>query len=672
NVVSMLGDDAISAALCYVNHLTVGSDLRYNLITRIIMASSSSYIYELKERDTRGEIEKFLKNSPRNTVNYAKSLFPITGWIGRYNLTWFVGDLIAGLTVGAVVIPEGMGYAKTATLPPEYGLYSSLVGVALYFLFSTSKDITIGPTSVMSLLIAQVLASITGGAKNFPYTSPQLASTLAFLAGIVALVIGVFRLGIVTNIISAPVIAGFTTGSAVTIATGQVPGLLGIKGIDTTRACYLVIIDIFSRLSDTKKDAIIGLISLFVLSAIKFSTAYLSKRLPKNVSVSHLSTQSPISVMGKIPQGFDHISPPILDKSILSYVGQYVPSVTLILILEHIAIAKSFGRMNDYTIQPSQELIAIGITNIFGSFLGSYPATGSFSRSAIKARSGVRTPLADIFTGALVLLSLYVLTPVFTYIPSATLKYVWDFAVFAVGLIVTIFTTVEIGVYSSTGLALAVLFVRLARPRFYAIGRIPTGEGESQKYAYVPMRKAFTHAAHPPEGVLIFRFEEGLTHPNANFIDDKVVEYVKEHTRRMAKRAEKFGDRPWNDAGSKNEEVYFEENSKLPPLKAVVFDMTSVSMIDSTGMNSLIDIKKALNKHAARRVEFHFANIATASIQRTLIECGFGTMETNTEESRPGDLESSSVEDRKEDDVVIQSKRFFHLSLEEAISAATD
>ncbi|CAG8531501.1 15875_t:CDS:2 [Acaulospora colombiana] len=640
------------------------------------MTSSSSYIYELKESDKRGEIEKFLKDLPKNTADYAKSLFPIASWIGRYNLTWFIGDLIAGLTIGVVVIPQGMGYAKTATLPPEYGLYSSFVGVALYFLFSTSKDITIGPTSVMSLLIAQSLASITGGDKNFPYTNPQLASSLAFLSGMVALVIGLFRLGIVTNIISAPVIAGFTTGSAVTIATGQVPSLLGIKGIDTTQACYLVIINIFSHLSKIKKDAIMGLVSLFVLYVIKFSTAYLSKRLPKwerifffigifrigivviidtlisylinkNVSAGNLSAQSPISVLGKVPTGFDHLGPPILDKTLLSYVGQYIPSVTLILILEHIAIAKSFGRINDYT------SIYLRLFNV--------------------KRSGVRTPLAGIFTGALVLLALYVLSPAFTYIPSASLKYVWDFAVFAVGLIVTIFTTVEVGIYSSTSLALAVLFIRLARPRFYAIGRVPTGEGESQKYAYVPMRKAFAHAAHPPDGVLVFRFEEGLTHPNASFIDDKVVEYIKEHTRRMAKRAEKFGDRPWNDAGSRNDETYFQENSKLPPLKAVVFDMTSVSMIDSTGMNSLIDIKKALNKHAARRVEFHFANIATSSIQQTLIESGFGTIETNAEESRPGDLESSGVEDKAEDNSVIQlKKRFFHLSLEEAISAATN
>ncbi|CAG8594659.1 12874_t:CDS:2 [Acaulospora morrowiae] len=694
------------------------------------MSSASSshpspYVYELKDRDTRGQVENFFNKLPENAVDYVQSLFPIAKWIGRYNLSWFTGDIIAGLTVGAVVIPQGMGYAQTAKLPPEYGLYSSFVGVTLYFLFSTSKDITIGPTAVMSLLIGQTLASITGGSKTFAYSNQQLAASLAFLSGIIALGIGLFRLGIVTNLISAPVITGFTTGSAVTIAIGQVPKLLGIKGIDTTQPSYLVAVNTLAHLPDSKKDAYVGLFSLLFLYILKFGTAHFSKRHPKferffffvgilrigfvvlittlisylinkNLSIDNLG-QSPISILKKIPKGFDHLGPPVLNKSMLSYIGGYVPSVTLILVLEHIAIAKSFGRVNDYTIQPSQELIAIGMTNVFGSFFGAYPSTGSFSRSAIKSKAGVRTPLAGVFSGVLVLLALFVLTPAFAYIPDACLSAVvihavldlisppsyliklwhiqfWDFAVFVVGLVFTIFFTVEIGVYASAGLSAAVLFVRLARPRFNILGRIPTNipnEGESPKYAYVPLRKAFSHAERPPDGVLVFRFEEGLTYPNANYIDDKVVEYAKANTRRMARRAEKFGDRPWNDAGSKEEDARIEENAKLPQLKAAVFDLTAVSMIDSTGINSLLDIKKALNKHAAKRIEFHFANIATASIQRSLIECGFGTEEVDKFESLPGDLENGEV---KNDDSfsIRRPKKFFHLSLEEAISAATD
>ncbi|RIA94074.1 sulfate transporter family-domain-containing protein, partial [Glomus cerebriforme] len=208
-----------------------------------------------------------------------------------------------------------------------------------------------------------------------------------------------------------------------------------------------------------------------------------------------------------IPAGL-HISVPHAGLDMINELAGKLVGVTFILILEHVAIAKSFGRINDYKITESQEFIAIGLTNTVGSFFHAYPATGSFSRTAIKSKSGVRTPLAGIFSGILVIIAIYS-TSMFYYIPDAALAAViihavldlvarptyikqlwkiqfWDFMVFLVGVLVTFFVTVEIGIYASTALALVVLLIRIARPRFDALGRLPlkTKNGETTKYAY--------------------------------------------------------------------------------------------------------------------------------------------------------------------------------------------
>ncbi|CAJ0755491.1 17022_t:CDS:2 [Entrophospora sp. SA101] len=535
----------------------------------------------------KAKSKTIISDLPKNSIKYVLSLFPILFWIKNYNLIWLSGDIVAGLTVGSVVIPQGMGYAVLASLEPEYGLYSSFVGVSIYCLFSTSKDITIGPTAVMSLLIGQIITEIE---KNNPdiYSAPQIAISLALICGLISLVIGLLRLGIIVDFIPAPVVAGFTTGSAITIT---IPKLLGITNIDSKEAAYLVLGKSLGGLPRVKIDAALGIFSLVYLYGLKHGSRYLAKRYPtkerlfffieilRNITVVIICTliafllnigkdTNPFKILKNVPSGFSHIGPAYLDLPLMRLIANYLPSVTIIMILEHVAIAKSFGRINNYKINSNQELIAIGTTNILGSFFGSYPTTGSFSRTALKAKSGVRTPLAGVFA------------------------------------------------------ALLVILVRLARAKYEILGKI--------KLATIQ----------PPDGVLIFRLDESLTYPNASYIDDQIVKYCKKNTQRVYQPPLKKGDRPWNDFtvygdASKEEEV---ENSKKPILNAIVFDFIAVGSLDSTGLQFLIDMKKELNKYSGHHVEYHFANVISTSIKNSLIVGGFGTLEGESGHVTEGDV----------------------------------
>ncbi|RIA94075.1 sulfate transporter N-terminal domain with GLY motif-domain-containing protein, partial [Glomus cerebriforme] len=237
------------------------------------MSETLPHIYNKKRPDFREQTKEVIQNFPQHSLEYVKSLFPIVGWIGRYNLIWLAGDIIAGLTAGAVVIPQGMAYAKVAMLPPEYGLYSSFVGVSLYFLFATSKDITIGPTAVMSLLLGQNMASILAS-PDHKFTAIELASSFSLFSGIIALILGLFRLGFVVDFIPAPVIAGFTTGSAITISIGQIAKLMGIPKISSSEASYLVLGKTLAGLPKTQLDAAFGFSFLIYLYAVKYGALY--------------------------------------------------------------------------------------------------------------------------------------------------------------------------------------------------------------------------------------------------------------------------------------------------------------------------------------------------------------------------------------------------------------
>ncbi|EMG48418.1 SUL1 Sulfate permease 1 [Candida maltosa Xu316] len=463
--------------------------------------------------------------------DYLISLFPILQWILHYNWRWLYGDLVAGITVGVVLVPQSMSYAQLAGLEPQYGLYSSFVGVFIYSFFATSKDVSIGPVAVMSLQVSKVIAHVQNKFGD-QYSGPEIATFLSLICGGIAAGIGLLRLGFILEFISIPAVMGFMTGSAFNIITGQVPGLMGYNSLVNTRAStYLVVVNTLKHLPDSTSDAAFGLIPLFILYLWKFVTEWGQKRWPRyklwffytqqlrNAIVIIVATaiswgivhpkkvsfhgsgkfKPPISVIGEVPRGLRHVGVMTIPDGIVGAMASEIPVSTVILLLEHIAIAKSFGRINDYKIVPDQEVIAIGVNNLIGTFFNAYPATGSFSRSALKAKCGVRTPLAGIFTGAVVLLALYALTSAFYYIPKATLcaviihavsdlianyKVTWSFwkmspldcGIFLISVILTVFVTIEAGIYFAIAASVVLLLFRVAMPQGQFLGKIQLAE----------------------------------------------------------------------------------------------------------------------------------------------------------------------------------------------------
>ncbi|KAI3339536.1 sulfate permease [Ustulina deusta] len=625
---------------------------------------------------------------------YISSLFPFLQWIFHYNLTWLVGDLIAGITVGFVVVPQGMAYALLAGLKPEYGLYTSFVGFILYFLFATSKDITIGTVAVMSTLVGRIVARVTEAHPEF--TPEEIARGLSVIAGSVLLFIGLVRLGWLVEFIPLVGICSFMTGAAVNIAAGQVPKLLGVSGVNTRDSTYLVIINTLRALPTAKLDAALGLTALFLLYALRWFCNYMAQRQPSRKKtwffigtlrlafvillytlISWLanrtitdSKKAKFAILGTVPSGFRVHGVPKISTDLISAFAPDLPATIIVLIIEHIAISKSFGRLNNYIINPSQELVAVGFTNVFGPFLGAYPATGSFSRTAIKAKAGVRTPLAGLWTALLVVLALYALTKVFFYIPMASLSgliihavgdlltppaTVYQFwqvspievVLFFACVLIMVFTDIETGVYFVVAASAALLLLRLAKARgsflgkadVYRVSSDGNERGEkttatttttTKREAFLPLERrdgsnTSVEIRNPYPGVFIYRFSEGFNYTNTAHYMDELVAFIQKHTRPTTlDRYEKIGDRPWNNPGPRRGQVSDVADDR-PVLRSLILDFSSVNNVDVTSIQGLIDTRTQLDHHTyPDRAEWHIASVSNRWTRRALAASGFG------------------------------------------------
>ncbi|KAG9250007.1 sulfate transporter family-domain-containing protein [Emericellopsis atlantica] len=640
------------------------------------------------------------------TLKYARSLLPCLSWVGHYNLQWLASDLIAGVTVGAVVVPQGMAYSMLAKLDPQYGLYSSFVGVMLYWIFGTSKDISIGPVAVLSTLVGNVVDAVHASGLDTP--AHTIAAALSIVSGLIVLAIGLLRWGWIVDLISITCLSAFMTGSAVTIAASQLPALLGVKGFSNRDPPYEVIINTLAHLSEAKIDAAMGLSALCALYLVRNGLSKAAVRFPKRrhliffintmrtVSVIILYTfisfvvnrerrEDPaFEVLGNVPQGFRKVGSPMINADLVRRFSSYLPATVIVMLVEHIAIGKSFGRVNNYSIDPSQEMVAIGITNIIGPFLGGYPSTGSFSRTAIKSKAGVRTPAAGLFTGTVVLLATYFLTGIFFYIPSAVLAAViihavgdlitppktvfhfWsvspvDCIIFLIGVVVSVFSHIEDGLYATVGCSLAILLYRILKARGQFLGKIKvhsvigdhvirdnhrqvagqyetfeeaSTDGPAGRNVYLPIdhgdgSNPSVSLGNPYPGIFIYRFAEGFNYPNANSTLDYLADYIHARTRRTSVETfERPGDRPWNNPGPRKSAKSRQEPSaedELPTLKAIVLDFSSVNHVDITSVQRLIDVRNQLDMYASPDVvDWHIACINNRWTKRALVAGGFG------------------------------------------------
>uniref|UniRef100_A0A2C9KJ79 SLC26A/SulP transporter domain-containing protein n=1 Tax=Biomphalaria glabrata TaxID=6526 RepID=A0A2C9KJ79_BIOGL len=316
--------------------------------------------------------------------------FPIIHWLPKYRCDTFQSDLIAGLTVGLTVIPQGLAYAQVADLPAQFGLYSAFIGCFIYALMGTSKDITLGPTAILSLMTAtfatRVSPVLPSGEKD-----TTIALLMTFMCGIFQFILGVLKLG-------------YDVGSVKLPVPRFHKNILGLDDIpdDFIDMVYLT----FKKLPETRIwDMTMGLISFVLVTLLKIirDLKWVKARDPENqVSIFHLILRKCLW---------------ILEQNL----GAGLVIVPLLSLVEAMAVGKAFARVNNYKIDPSQEFLAIGVSNIVSAFFQSYPVTGSFSRTAVNSQSGVRTPMGGVWTGGLVILALCVLTPWFYYIPKSAL-----------------------------------------------------------------------------------------------------------------------------------------------------------------------------------------------------------------------------------------------------------
>lgn len=244
----------------------------------ITSIQSSGSFYETEPTSTEWLKEQI--PSKKELGAYGASLFPFSTWISHYNLQWLAGDLVAGITIGAVVVPQGMAYAILAKLEPQFGLYSSFIGALIYWIFGTSKDISIGPVAVLSTVVGNVVHDIQASGWDIP--AHVIASALSITTGCIILLIGLLRCGWIVDLISITSLSAFMTGSAITICVGQLPALLGLSGFSNRDSPYEVLVNTIKNLGDASYDAIVGLSALSILYLVRQSFAAAAERYPKH------------------------------------------------------------------------------------------------------------------------------------------------------------------------------------------------------------------------------------------------------------------------------------------------------------------------------------------------------------------------------------------------------
>ncbi|KAJ4189608.1 hypothetical protein NW767_000244 [Fusarium falciforme] len=669
----------------------------------------------LEQEPTISEFFKELAPSRDGVHRYFQGLFPSASWVPRYCLSWLLGDVTAGITIGLVVVPQALAYALLAQLTPAYGLYTSFTGAVLYWLFGTSKDIVIGTTAVGSLLVGQVISHVDSASPG-KYSNEEVAHALSLMSGAVLLFFGLFRLGWIIEFIPYIPISAFITGASITIMSTQVPVLLGLSEINTRESPYKVIINTLKALPDTKLDAAIGFSSIILLFAIRDICAFMERRHPQKKRVwSYISSlrmtfvmllftlvsflvhhgvpfeESKFRIVGKIDPGFKKANLPSPDTELLKLVMPQLPAVAIILVIEHIAIAKSMGRLYDYTVSPSQEIVALGAANLFSPFMGGYVCTGSFGASAVLSKAGVRTPLAGLFSALVLVLALYALTVVFYYIPKAALagliihavcnllappknlyKY-WQLSppellIWVIGVILAVFESLEISIYVGIGLSIALLLFRLARTRGKFLGRARAHRmvnhgnqhtlsrrsshatllhDESGRDVFLPLdhkdaSNPDIDVESPYPGVFIYRFSEGYNYTNQAYHADTLVTHVMENTKRTSEEHfEKESDRLWNDPGPKGQK---KNGDDLPFLRAIVLDFSAVNNLDITCIQGLMDLRNSLDQYASPdAVEWHFANVNNRWTRRALASAGFGYPSSKNQEALGSWVPSYSI-----------------------------
>ncbi|WZH46854.1 sulfate transporter family-domain-containing protein [Fusarium acuminatum] len=597
---------------------------------------------------------------PSGTVQYLSDKVPIVGWLPRYNYRWLVNDLIAGLTLGLMLIPQGLSYAKIADIPVEYGLMS---------------NVSTGPTSLIGLLTSENVHALQDR-----WTPSEIASATAFMMGIYGMILGFLKLGFLLEFISLPVLSGFITAIAITIILNQMDSLLGEENVRDGAAKQIH--DIFNELPNANGWAcLIGFTGILFLTILEKSgkrwskdnkiiwllsttRAFLALVLFTGVSyavnknredylfevVKVKSTGQQAPTMPK-----SDLIPEVAGRSIAVFIGSAV---------EHLAIARAFAVKNHYTSDQSQELCYLGITNFFNSFFHAMGVGGAMSRTAVNSSCNVKSPLSGVVTMAVVLVCVYELVGALYWIPKATLAAiiitaVWglisppstfyrywktslaDFIASMLALWVTLFHSSEVGIGCAVGFNIVYILLRQVFTRLSSTG----ADVESN------IRSSWSPGGNGPsmtisEDTRIFTFNESLIFPNAFHNTSKVLDEIQTfHAPFYSGSHGPETERNWSVVGEKKvarlrKKANITDPASLPGIGLVILDFSRVNMLDTTAVTYLKNLVTNLKNYGGDGIEVRFANMNAVCRER-VSRAGWRLVEVGSEEEFDGDSDDA-------------------------------
>ncbi len=528
---------------------------------------------------------------------------PFTDWLFHYPKSWLAGDVIAGMIVAIMLVPQSMAYALLAGLPPQVGLYASVLPVMVYGLLGSSRVLAVGPVAMVSLLVATGIQSV---AEPGSPEALQAALLLAVLVGGIQLVMGILRLGVLTNFLSHSVLTAFTTAAALIIASSQLRHLLGIP-IPNSESIVAVLGEVITHLDQVNLVTLtLGLFSILVMLYFKDKLESQLSRLPQawripitkaGPLVAVIATTlavvglgwadgAGVRVVGQIPAGLPPLGIPVWDGSMVRALVPTALAISLVGFMESFAVGQSLASRRRQTVDPDQDLIGLGAANLLAAVSGGYPVTGGISRSVVNFSAGANSGLASIITAGLVGLTLLLLTPLFTFLPQTTLAAIVLVAVFSLidfhplkelwiydrtgELWVWILTFggvlgagIEIGILVGVMASLGLHLWRSSRPHVAIVGRV----GDSEHFRNIFRHEVSTH----PE-LLLIRVDESLYFANARYLETSVIKWVAEQ----------------------------QEVSDL------VLICSAVNQIDASALETLFSLKEKLDYAG---VQLHFAEI---------------------------------------------------------------
>jgi SulP family sulfate permease len=495
---------------------------------------------------------------PKNRAGFSgfTRYFPILNWARTYDRDALTSDSMAAVIVTIMLIPQSLAYALLAGLPPEMGLYASILPLVAYAVFGTSRALAVGPVAVISLMTAAAVGNMAlEGTAEYAVA----AITLAFISGVILTVMGLFRLGFLANFLSHPVIAGFITASGLLIAASQIGTLLGISAgghslIELARnlAASLHLVNPLTMVIGGTTTAFLfwvrkGLKPLLVRIGLRARIAdLLAKAGPvAAVAVTALVVwifdleQKGVAIVGHVPNGIPPFSLPSFSGEIW---GQLFVSALLISVIgfvESVSVAQTLAARKRQRIDPDQELVGLGTANIAAALSGGYPVTGGFARSVVNFDAGAETPAAGAFTAIGILLAAMFLTPLLYFLPKATLaatiiiavlslvdlsilKRSWgysrlDFAAVATTIAITLGLGVEMGVSAGVILSIGLFLYKTSRPHVAEVGLVPGTQH---------FRNILRHKVETYPHLVTLRIDESLYFANARFLEDYVTDRV--------------------------------------------------------------------------------------------------------------------------------------------------